>query len=44
VEPRVGVARGGGFELKTLGLGDTVLKILERSGFDYDLVENLQGY
>jgi len=44
VEPRVGVARGGGFELKTLGLGNTVLKILERSGFDYDLVENLQGY
>ena len=44
MEPRVGVARGGGFELKTLGLGNTVLKILERSGFDYDLVENLQGY
>ena len=44
MEPRVGVAKGGGFELKTLGLGNTVLKIIERSGFDYDLVESLQGY
>lgn len=32
------------FELKTLGARNNALKLLERNGFDYDLVENLQGY
>ena len=32
------------FELKTLGGRNKALKIIERSGFDYDLVENLKGY
>jgi hypothetical protein len=32
------------FELKTLGGRNKALKILERNGFDYDLVEDLNGY
>ena len=32
------------FELKSLGERNKVLKFLERNNFDYDLVENLNGY
>ena len=32
------------FEFKTTGERNNALKILERKGFDYDLVEDLQGY
>jgi hypothetical protein len=32
------------FEMKTLGERNNALKILEKSGFDYELVEDLQGY
>ena len=32
------------FEFKTPGERNNALKILERNGFDYDLVEDLQGY
>jgi len=32
------------FEFKTTGERNNALKILERNGFDYDLVEDLQGY
>ena len=32
------------FEFKSTGARNNALKILERNGFDYDLVENLQGY
>lgn len=32
------------FEMKTLGARNNALKILEKSGFDYDLVENLKGF
>jgi len=32
------------FEFKTIGERNNALKILERNGFDYDLVEDLQGY
>ena len=31
------------FELKTLGERNKALKILERNGFDYDLVKDLKG-
>ena len=32
------------FEFKTTGERNNALKILERNGFDYDLVEDLKGY
>ena len=32
------------FEFKSIGARNNVLKLLERNGFDYDLVENLRGY
>ena len=32
------------FEFKTLADRNNALKILERNGFDYDLVEDLRGY
>ena len=32
------------FEFKSIGARNNALKLLERNGFDYDLVENLQGY
>jgi len=32
------------FEFKSIGTRNNALKILERNGFDYDLVEDLQGY
>jgi len=32
------------FEFKTTGERNNALKILERNGFDYELVEDLQGY
>jgi hypothetical protein len=32
------------FEFKSVGARNNALKILERNGFDYDLVENLKGY
>jgi hypothetical protein len=32
------------FEFKSIGARNNALKLLERSGFDYDLVEDLQGY
>jgi hypothetical protein len=31
------------FEFKSTGARNNALKLLERNGFDYDLVENLQG-
>jgi len=32
------------FEFKTIADRSNALKVLERNGFDYDLVEDLQGY
>jgi len=32
------------FEFKSIGARNNALKILERKGFDYDLVESLLGY
>jgi len=32
------------FEFKSVGERNNALKLLERSGFDYDLVEDLKGY
>jgi hypothetical protein len=32
------------FEFKSTGARNNALKILERNGFDYDLVEDLKGY
>jgi DNA integrity scanning protein DisA with diadenylate cyclase activity len=32
------------FEFKSIGARNNALKTLERNDFDYDLVENLQGY
>ena len=32
------------FEFKSTGVRNNALKLLERNGFDYDLVENMQGY
>ena len=32
------------FEFKSIGARNNALKILERNGFDYDLVESLLGY
>jgi hypothetical protein len=32
------------FEFKTIADRNNALKILERKGFDYDLVEDLRGY
>jgi len=32
------------FEFKSTGARNNALKLLERNDFDYDLVENLQGY
>ena len=32
------------FEFKSIGARNNALKLLERNDFDYDLVENLQGY
>ena len=32
------------FEFKSTSARNNALKLLERNGFDYDLVENLQGY
>jgi len=32
------------FEFKSTGARNNALKLLERNGFDYDLVENLKGY
>jgi hypothetical protein len=32
------------FEFKSVGARNNALKILERSGLDYDLVEDLKGY
>ncbi len=32
------------FEFKSVGARNNALKLLERSGFDYDLVEDLTGY
>ena len=31
-------------ELKSIGARNNALKLLERNGFDYDLVEDLKGY
>jgi hypothetical protein len=32
------------FEFNSIGARNNALKLLERSGFDYDLVEDLKGY
>ena len=32
------------FEFKSIGARNNALKLLERNGFDYDLLENLKGY
>ena len=32
------------FEFKSIGARNNALKILEKNGFDYDLVEDLSGY
>jgi hypothetical protein len=32
------------FEFKSTGARNNALKLLERNGFDYNLVENLQGF
>ena len=32
------------FEFKSIGPRNNALKLLERNGFDYDLVEDLKGY
>jgi len=32
------------FEFKSIGARNNALKLLERNGFDYDLVEDLLGY
>ena len=32
------------FEFKSIGARNNALKLLERNGFDYDLVESLLGY
>jgi hypothetical protein len=32
------------FEFKSVGARNNALKLLERNGFDYDLVEGLKGY
>lgn len=32
------------FEFKSTGARNSALKLLERNGFDYDLVEDLKGY
>jgi hypothetical protein len=32
------------FEMKSLGARNNALKILEKSGYDYELVEDLKGY
>ncbi len=32
------------FEFTSIGARNNALKLLERSGFDYDLVEDLKGY
>jgi hypothetical protein len=32
------------FEFKSIGTRNNGLKLLERNGFDYDLVEDLKGY
>jgi hypothetical protein len=32
------------FEFKSIGARNNALKLLERNGFDYDLVEELKGY
>jgi hypothetical protein len=32
------------FEFKSVGARNNALKILERNGFDYELVEDLKGY
>ena len=32
------------FEFKSVGARNNALKLLERNGFDYDLVEDLKGY
>ncbi|MDD4162046.1 MAG: hypothetical protein PHW87_06140 [Methanothrix sp.] len=32
------------FELKSIGARNNALKLLERNGFDYDLVEDLKSY
>ena len=32
------------FEFKSIGARNNALKLLERNGFDYDLVEDLTGY
>ncbi len=32
------------FEFKSVGARNNALKLLERNGFDYDLVEDLTGY
>jgi hypothetical protein len=32
------------FEFKSTGARNNALKLLERNGFDYDLVEDLKGY
>ena len=32
------------FEFKFIGARNNALKLLERNGFDYDLVEDLKGY
>ena len=32
------------FEFKSIGARNNALKLLERNGFDYDLVEDMKGY
>ena len=32
------------FEFKSIGARNNALKLLERNGFDYDLVEDMNGY
>lgn len=32
------------FEFKSIGARNNALKILERNGFDYDIIEDLSGY
>ena len=32
------------FEFKSIGARNNALKLLEKNGFDYDLVEGLKGY
>ncbi|MCX6680940.1 MAG: hypothetical protein NTX42_11350 [Methanothrix sp.] len=36
--------KGTAIEFKSIGARNNALKLLEKNGFDYDLVEDLKGY